>query len=242
MKNLAVLLVIALAGSAWTQTTAKPSAAKAATPTSRTTSTPATHGATTTPAVDSDNVSLPVGTPVHMKLETTITTTNSAPGDKFSGRVTEPVMQGARTVIPVGAAVEGKVVQVSEPRRIRGTPTIELRPELVVMPNGERWAISAVPVDTSMHPFVEVDDEGRIKGQGHDSSDWKETGIGAGAGALIGGLAAGGRGLLYGAGVGATASVVHWLVKRRTAELPAGTEIIMELSRPMVMGSMNVGQ
>jgi hypothetical protein len=52
---------------------------------------------------------------------------------------------------------------------------------------------------------------------------------------LIGGLAGGGKGLLIGGAVGATATVTHWLAKHRSAMLPAGTELVMELNRPMTM-------
>jgi hypothetical protein len=41
--------------------------------------------------------------------------------------------------------------------------------------------------------------------------------------------------LLIGAAIGATVTVTHWLGKHRSATLPAGTELVMELSRPMTM-------
>jgi hypothetical protein len=65
--------------------------------------------------------------------------------------------------------------------------------------------------------------------------------MGTGGGMLIGGLAGGGKGLLIGGAIGATATITHWLAKHRSAMLPAGTELVMELSRPMVM-SPNSGQ
>lgn len=185
---------------------------------------------------------LPVGTAVKMKLETPISTRTNKPGDRFAGRVTEAVTLNGRTIIPVGAALEGKIARADEHRRIRGTPTIDLRPETVIMPSGDRYSLNAVIVDTDARPQVDVNDEGKLKGRGHDGRDWKETGIATGAGAATGGIIAGGHGALIGAGVGATASVVHWLVKRRSAELPAGTEIIMELSRPMSLGASGAGQ
>ena len=147
-----------------------------------------------------------------------------------------------RTIIPVGAALEGRIARADERRRIRGTPTIDLRPETIIMPNGNRYALNAVIVDTDARPDMDVSDEGKLKGRGHDRRDWEETGIASGAGAIAGGVIAGGHGALIGAGVGATASVVHWLVKRRSAELPAGTEIVMELSRPMSLGASGAGQ
>ena len=110
------------------------------------------------------------------------------------------------------------------------------------MPNGDRYPLSAVVVDTDARPDIDVNDEGKIKGRGHDSGDWKETGIMAGAGAIGGGVIAGGPGALIGAGAGATASAVHWLIKTRSAEVPAGAEIILELSRPMSLSYSSAGQ
>lgn len=181
--------------------------------------------------------SLPAGTAVKMRLETAISTRSNKTGDRFSGIVFEAVMLDGRTMIPVGATLEGRIARASEHRRIRGTPTIDLRPDTIVFPNGNRYSLSAVVVDTNARPDVDVDDEGRLKGRGHDGRDWKETGIAAGAGALTGGLIAGGEGALIGAGVGATAAVVRWLIKPRSAELIGGTEITVELTRPMSFGA-----
>jgi hypothetical protein len=54
---------------------------------------------------------------------------------------------------------------------------------------------------------------------------------------LIGGLIGGGPGVAIGAAVGATATTVHWLAKHRSATLPAGTELTLELNRPMTIGA-----
>jgi hypothetical protein len=185
---------------------------------------------------------LPVGTAVKMKLETAISTRTNKSGDRFSGRVTEGVTLNGRTIIPVGASLEGRIARAQDRRRIRGTPTIDLRPDTIIMPSGDRYSLNAVVVDTNARPDVDVNDEGTLKGRGHDGSDWKETGIVAGGGAIAGGVIAGREGALIGAGVGATASVVHWLIKTRSANLPAGTEIVWELSRPMSLGAGSGGQ
>jgi hypothetical protein len=68
-----------------------------------------------------------------------------------------------------------------------------------------------------------------------DAKDKTEIGIGTGGGMIIGGLADGGKGLLIGGAIGATVTVTHWLGKHRSAMLPAGTELVMELNRPMTM-------
>jgi hypothetical protein len=186
--------------------------------------------------------SLPAGTAVKMKLDTMISTRTSRSGQRFAGRVTEGVRLNGRTIIPVGASLEGRIARVQDRRRIRGTPTIDLRPDTIIMPSGDRYTISLVAVDTSARPDVDVNDEGKLKGRGHDNSDWRETGIVAAGGAIAGGVIAGGEGALIGAGVGATATMVHWLMRTRSATLPAGTEIVWELSRPMSLGAGDGGQ
>ena len=72
---------------------------------------------------------LPTGTAVKMKLETTLATFSSKAGDSFTARVTEPVVVDGKTVIPIGATVEGRVTKSSEPRRVAGKPTIAIFPE-----------------------------------------------------------------------------------------------------------------
>jgi hypothetical protein len=188
------------------------------------------------------NMALPAGTSFKVKLENTLSTFTSKEGDAFSGRVVDAVMLDGKTVIPVGATVQGRVTKINEPRRIAGKPTIGIFPEAVVLPNGERYMLNATLVDTSLRNGTDVNTEGQFKGDGHDGHDLVEMGMGTGAGMLVGGLAGGGKGLLIGGGVGATLTVAHWLGKKRSAVLPSGTELMMELSRPMAMTSEAGGQ
>ncbi len=186
---------------------------------------------------------LPTGTAVKMKLETTLATFSSKAGDPFSARVTEPVVVDGKTVIPIGATVEGRVTKSTEPRRVAGKPTIAIFPENLVLPNGDRFMLNATLVDTNRGRGTDVNTEGQFKGAGHDGKDLTEIGLGTGGGMLIGGLAGGGKGLLIGGAVGATVTVAHWLGKHRSAMLPAGTELVMELNRPMTMtGATSAGQ
>ena len=185
---------------------------------------------------------LPAGTPLRVKLENTLSTFGSKTGDPFSGRVTEAVTVDGKTVIPVGTTVQGRVTKVNEPRRIAGKPTIAIFPETIVLPSGEHYILNAPLIDTNLRNGTDVNTEGQFKGAGHDGKDLTEIGFGTGGGMLIGGLAGGGKGLLIGGTVVATATVAHWLGKKRSAMLPAGTELLMELSRPLSMDVVKGGQ
>ena len=173
-----------------------------------------------------------------MKLETMLSTISAKPGDAFAGRVTEDVTFNGTTVIPVGSSIHGHVTHVNNQRRIKGVPSLELHPEEVTTPNGDKYTMNAVVVDTDKVSGTKVDDEGQIKGPGIEKRDKLEMAIGAGAGAGIGALIGqSAKGSLIGAAIGGTGAIVYWLTKRKSATLPPGTEIVMELSRPMTLNA-----
>ncbi len=193
-------------------------------------------------AMAQNNISLPTGTSLTVKLENNLATYSSKTGDPFSARVTEAVLLDGKTIIPIGATVQGRVTQVSEPRRIQGISTIGIFPEALVMPDGQRFVLSASLTDTDLDNGTSVNNEGQFKGVGRSGEDLAEIGIGTGTGMLIGGLADGGKGVAIGGAIGATATIVHWLGKKKSASLPAGTELVMELSRPLEMTATTPGQ
>jgi len=67
---------------------------------------------------------VPAGTALMVKLETTLATFSNKPGDQFRGQLTQPISLDGKILIPAGAAIEGRVTKVSEPRRISGKPII----------------------------------------------------------------------------------------------------------------------
>jgi hypothetical protein len=181
------------------------------------------------------NTPVPAGTALMVRLDTTLATFSNRVGDPFQAKITQAVVVNGSTLIPVGATVEGRVTKVTEPRRISGKPCIGLLPETVIMPTGERYFLDATLTDTNI-PGTDVTSEGQFKGTGHERRDQLEVGGGTAGGMLIGGLIGGGPGVLIGGAVGATSTTVHWLSKHRSATMPAGTQLTLELNRPMAMG------
>jgi hypothetical protein len=178
---------------------------------------------------------LPAGTALRVRLDKTLTTFSSKPGDVFSGHVAQAIVIDGQTIVPAGAIVEGRVTKVSEPRRVSGKPTIGIRPDALVLPTGQRFDLAAMLVDTNLGRGTDVNDEGQFKGSGHNGRDALEIAGGTGGGMLIGGLAGGGGGLLIGGAIGGAAGTVHWLAQHRSAALPAGTELVIEVERPLAL-------
>ncbi len=219
----------------------KPSAAKAAPEQREEVTQPQQQSPTLTqpaPAQQgAQNLALPMGTAVKMKLETILSTIANKAGDPFAGRVTEDVSMNGQVVIPVGSSIQGHVIRVNSTRRYKGLPALDLRPESVTTPDGQKYTLNAVVVDTDRDSKTKVNDEGTIQGEGMDRRDKIEVAGGAAGGAIMGGLMSGAKGSLVGAVVGGAAATVYWLSKHKSATLQPGTEIVMELSRPMTLNA-----
>jgi hypothetical protein len=179
---------------------------------------------------------VPAGTALMVRLNTTLATFSNRVGDPFRASITQAVVVNGQTLIPAGAVVEGRVTKISEPRRISGKPTIGILPEAVILPTGQRYYLDATLTDTNI-PGTDVSREGQFKGTGQDRHDELEAGGGTAGGMLIGGLIGGPPGILIGGAVGAGATTTHWLVRHRSATLPAGTELTLELNRAMELNA-----
>jgi hypothetical protein len=135
---------------------------------------------------------LPRGTRLQVRLNQTIDVKHSESGDRFSGVLAEPVVEGNTVAVPSGSAASGEVLVAHKRGHFKGKSVLALTLTRLEV-NGAIYRI-----DTSNLARTK-------KGKGKRSAAF--IGGGAGMGMLIGGLATGGVGLLVGglAGGGAGA-------------------------------------
>ena len=178
---------------------------------------------------------LPEGTNIHVTLSQSLSTEETRPGTKFSGKVSRQVLLDGRVVIPEGSEFHGRVVQVSEGRRFGSPATIRLHPESIVLPDGSRYLLRAEVVGARGNN-TRVDSEGGIRPGTHVKKAVIEEGIGAGTGAVVGAELGGGPGALVGSLVGAGVATTHLLVKRPdSVSIPSDTMIVFSLTSPLAL-------
>jgi len=185
-------------------------------------------------SADEDTLTLPAGSTLQVRLMTTLSTRTNQQGDPFSGRVVEPIIYEGEEVVPAGSVLEGRVVYVKEPGRVKGVGEMRLVAETITTPEDVKFSLVAGLQDAQGAEGARVkDEEGTIKGSGKSTKGAAiESGVGAGAGAAVGAIGAGGSGALYGAGIGAAAGLIHTLLKKhKDIILPQGTELTFVIER-----------
>ena len=147
------------------------------------------------PASTSD-FRIPDDTALRIRLDDTLNSVDSEVGDPFSA-----------TVVDDGeyrnARVYGHIEEIDMSGKVEGHTSMMLRFDRLVMPDGRRAQINAEIIELYHAPSGEkVDVEGAIESGGRGRKSIEHTAIGAGAGALLGGIFGGGKGAGIGSIVG----------------------------------------
>ncbi len=171
------------------------------------------------------NFAVPDDIALRIRLDDTLTSVDSKVGDPFSATVVD---QGEYR----NARVYGHVAKIDMSGKIKGHTSMVLRFDRLVMSDGRRAPIHAEIVELYHAPSGEkVDVEGAIESGGRGRKSVEHTAIGAGAGALLGGIFGGGKGAGIGSiiggvgGLGTTAFHGHQKIT-----LDSGQEILIRIT------------
>jgi hypothetical protein len=162
---------------------------------------------------------------LRIRLDDTLTSTDSQIGDPFSA-----------TVVDKGdyrnARVYGHITQIDMSGKIKGHTSMMLRFDRLVMPDGRRAPIHAEIVELYHAPSGEkVDVEGAIESSGRGRKAIVHTVIGAGAGALLGGIFGGGKGAGIGSVIGGAGGLGTTAFHgRQKITLSSGQEMLIRIT------------
>jgi hypothetical protein len=133
---------------------------------------------------------IPAGTHLTVRTSSELNSGTAKVGDRFEGTLAHSIVVGGQTVAKAGTPVRGKVTLAKSSGRLHAPGQISLRLTSVEV-NGKM-----LPVATGSY---------HLEGKSHTKSNATKIGGGTAAGALIGGIAGGGKGALIGSAVGAGA-------------------------------------
>jgi len=159
-------------------------------------------------------VVIPAGTSFRVRTIDAIDVDSSQTGMKFRGSLDDPIMSGGGVVVPRGADVVLVAAKVEQGGRIKGSDLIQLK-------------VNAIAVGGRLFPVVTSVSETKSAGEGQKTT--KKLVGGAGLGALIGGLAGGGKGAGIGALVGGAAGTTVAASTQPHLKIPAETRLEFQL-------------
>src|SRR5258707_11628187 len=147
------------------------------------------------PAGSSDRITVPSGTRVGVVLQNGISTRNAKPGDSVYLQTSFPITQGNRIVIPVGSYLRGALLDSKRPGRVKGRGEFRLRLDTLILPNGYTVSLNAAPRSADSGGKETMDPEGKVTGPGGKGKDAGTVAQTTAAGAGIGAIAHGVKGL-----------------------------------------------
>jgi BON domain len=166
-------------------------------------------------------VTIPAGTQLTVRLSQPLDSERNQVGDTFRGSLGAPIVIDDETVIPAGADVTGRVAAVQSAGRLAGSSLLTLE-------------LTSLSVNGRTYNVQTNQWSRQGKGEGKDTAI--KAGGGAALGAVIGGLAAGGRGAAIGAAAGgATGTGVAAAKKGQQIKLDSEATLNFLLVNPLTV-------
>lgn len=177
---------------------------------------------------DRDRVSLNVPGDLDMKLRLTskIDTKTNRVGDIFTAVVVEPSEYE-------GATVVGHISKLNRSGRISGKTELSFEFDAITLADGRQAPFAAdLQRVYESENVKQVDEEGNVETSSRTKDSQVRGGVGAAAGAIIGGIAGGGKGAVLGAIIGGAAGVGTVAIEgNKDLILDNGTEMLVKTAR-----------
>ena len=169
-----------------------------------------------------ETVTVPVGTSVTVRLNSTLSSEKNIAGDSFSAVLESPLVVNDIVLAERGAKVEGKIVEVDRSGRVKGSARLALALTRIQLSDGQRVELKT--------------DSWERLAESSAKKDAVKVGVLTGIGAAIGAIAGGGKGAAVGAASGAGAGTGVVLATRgNAAQIDVETKIPFRLSSSLTV-------
>ena len=172
-----------------------------------------------TPRSEPEQIIVPYGMVLAVRLTETLRSDLNQPGDTFLASLASPIVIGDRVIVPEGAGVKGKIVDAQNARRFRGRSTLVIEVTHLAY-NGRTYELRS----------------SQYSKQGASRNAYAAAAItgGTGLGAIIGTVLGRGKGAAIGGVLGAVAGTgVQAVTKPAPARLPAESTLSLRLETPL---------
>ena len=166
-------------------------------------------------------VTIPDGTELSIRLIDPLDSEKNQVGDRFRATLGHSIYVGDQVAVPMGADVEGRVVDVKGSTHFTGKSVLAVELTNLSL-NGKNYELHT--------------QEFRREGAARGKNTAEKVGGGAALGAIIGAIAGGGKGAAIGATVGAGAGGgVNAATKGQKIQLPTESVLNFQLANPLTV-------
>ena len=177
--------------------------------------------ASTLAAAPDREITVPAGTALRVRLDTSVASDFSRSEDSVRARLVDPLVIDGRAVVPAGSIVNGSVTQAKPSGKVKGRARLGMRFDSLIA-GGERYRIQTRPW-TRLARATKKKDAATIA-------------VPAAGGAIIGGILGGKKGAAIGATAGGgagTAAVIS--TPGGEVRVGRGAVLLVRLSRPLTI-------
>jgi hypothetical protein len=172
-----------------------------------------------------DTKVVPLGTNLRLRLNSGLSSKTARVGDRFTADVVSPGRYDG--------VVSGHVSSVRKSGRVEGRTSIALSFDSIQLREGRRATMHGQLIRLyDGKSSTNVDEEGSAQSGGRGKQTLKRSGIGAVAGAVVGGLIGGGKGVAAGMIIGGAAGAGSVAVQgSKELKIEPGTEMLVRVTR-----------
>ena len=168
---------------------------------------------------------VPVGTNLKIRLENTLSSKNARVGDTFTATALDPVRFNEATV-------RGHISSIQKSGKVKGKTSMNLAFDSIELRDGRKGKLHGYVTRVYGSGSGKADEEGGIESGSRGNQTLKRTGIGAAAGAIIGGIAGGGKGAGIGLLIGGAGGAGSVAIKgSKELKLESGTEMLVHVTQ-----------
>ena len=168
---------------------------------------------------------VPVGTNLKIRIEETLSSKDSRVGDRFTATVLDPVRFNE-------AKVTGHISSIQKSGKIKGRTSMNLAFNSIELPDGQKGPMHGYVTRVYGSGSGQADNEGGVESGSRTNQALKRGGIGAAAGAILGGIAGGGKGAAIGLILGGAGGAGSLAIQgSKELRIESGTEMLVHVTR-----------